>query len=68
MTDQSTIEGIVFMTDAKRFIEAAKLLGLELKIDHGMFEAFHNGKSLGTMSASAWLDHLRNALIKSNRS
>lgn len=56
------------MTDAKRFIEAAKLLGLELKIDHGMFEAFHNGKSLGTMSASAWLDHLRNALIKSNRS
>lgn len=53
MTDQSTIEGIVFMTDAKRFIEAAKLLGLELKINHGMFEAFHNGKSLGWIICEA---------------
>lgn len=54
-------------SDNDKFVECAKLLGLETEYFSGMFKVRINGKFAGQMSAEAWLDHLRNCMEKSNR-
>lgn len=54
--------------DNAKFIECAKLLGFEAVYLNGMYKVRHGNQYLGCMDAASWLDHLRNAMIKSNRS
>lgn len=52
-----------------RFIEIVKLLGLEATYFAGMYTVrTEKGEYIGQMTAEAWLDHLRNCMIKANRS
>ncbi len=51
-----------------KFIEIAKLLGLEATYLSGMYRVKHNGQFIGQMSAEAWLDHIRHCMSKANRS
>jgi hypothetical protein len=51
-----------------KFIEVAKLLGLESTYFSGMYRVRLDGQYLGNMSAEAWLDHLRNCMAKVQRS
>ncbi len=52
----------------QKFIEAAKLLGLQTEYFSGMFRVRLNGEFIGQMSAEAWLDHLRDCMVKAQRS
>lgn len=53
--------------DNSKFIKCAKLLGLETEYFSGMFKVRINGEFIGQMSSEAWLDHLRNCMIKAKR-
>lgn len=52
----------------KKFLEVAKLLGFTTVYFSGMFRVRFNGEYIGEMSAEAWLDHLKNCMLKSQRS
>jgi hypothetical protein len=51
-----------------KFIEVAKLLGLETDYFSGVHRVRIGGQYIGQMSAEAWLDHLRDCMVKSKRS
>ena len=48
-----------------KFLEVAKLLGFETEVrPSGMIRVTLNACLIGTMTAEAWLEHLRHAMIK----
>lgn len=50
-----------------KFIEVAKLLGMEASYFSGLYTVRLNGQYIGQMSAEAWLDHLRNCMAVAKR-
>lgn len=56
------------LSDNVKLIEACKLLGLEATYFSGMYTLRHKGEYIGQMTAEAWLDHMRDALISTKRS
>lgn len=67
MADMETITKSKMDANTK-FVEVAKLLGLETSYFSGMHRVRINGEHVGQMSADAWLDHLRRCMAKTNRS
>lgn len=55
-------------TENGKLITACKLLGLEATYFAGMYTLRHKGEYIGQMTAEAWLDHMRDALISVKRS
>lgn len=55
--------------DRSKFIRICEVMGWEItsKIPD-MISVNINGREIGTMTASAWLDHLRNSMINGKRS
>lgn len=51
----------------KKFVEVAKLLGMETDYFSGMHRVRLNGQWIGQMSAEAWMDHIKNCVAKSCR-
>lgn len=55
------------LEDNAKFVEAAKLLGLEATYFSGSYTVKLNGKYLGQDTAAGWLNAFRDAMTHSRR-